>query len=138
MDYKVGDEIVVRSDLEVNFHYGAMFFMADMVDYKGCAGKVVEVLPMGEVRLSVDEGRWFWATEMLVPAQDVINKPDHYRQGEIETIDIIRMSLTKEEYVGFLKGNILKYQLRAPFKHETPDEDYAKAKRYYDVLEATK
>lgn len=63
---------------------------------------------------------------------DSVNHPAHYKHGEIETLDIIRMSLTAEEFQGFLKGNVLKYQIRAPFKHETPDEDYAKAKYYYD------
>lgn len=63
---------------------------------------------------------------------DNVNHPQHYKHGEIETLDIIRMSLTPEEFQGFLKGNVLKYQLRAPFKHETPDEDYKKAKYYYD------
>ena len=52
--------------------------------------------------------------------------------GGIETLDIIRMSLTAEEFQGFLKGNVLKYQIQAPHKHETPDEDYKKAKFYYD------
>ena len=63
---------------------------------------------------------------------DNVNHPAHYKHGEIETLDIIRMSLTPEEFQGFLKGNVLKYQIRAPHKHETPDEDYKKAKFYYD------
>ena len=63
---------------------------------------------------------------------DNVNHPQHYKHGEIETIDIIRMSLTAEEFQGFLKGNVLKYQMRAPFKHADPDEDYKKAKYYYD------
>ena len=63
---------------------------------------------------------------------DNVNHPQHYKHGEIETLDIIRMSLTAEEFQGFLKGNVLKYQIRAPHKHETPDEDYKKAKFYYD------
>ena len=63
---------------------------------------------------------------------DNVNHPAHYKHGEIETLDIIRMSLTAEEFQGFLKGNVLKYQMRAPHKHETPDEDYKKAKFYYD------
>ena len=59
----------------------------------------------------------------------------HYMNGLIETIDVIKMALTPEEFRGFLKGNVLKYQIRAPHKHETPDEDYQKAKDYYDLLE---
>lgn len=66
---------------------------------------------------------------------DNVNHPAHYKHGEIETLDIIRMSLTAEEFQGFLKGNVLKYQIRAPHKHETPDEDYKKAKFYYNLLE---
>ena len=66
---------------------------------------------------------------------DNVNHPQHYKHGEIETLDIIRMSLTAEEFHGFLKGNVLKYQIRAPHKHETPDEDYKKAKFYYDRLQ---
>lgn len=59
----------------------------------------------------------------------------HYMNGHIETIDIIKMALTPDEFRGFLKGNVLKYELRAPYKHETPEEDYQKAKDYYDLLE---
>ena len=59
----------------------------------------------------------------------------HYMNGLIETIDVIKMALTEDEFRGFLKGNVLKYQIRAPHKNETPDEDYRKAKDYYDLLE---
>ena len=64
---------------------------------------------------------------------DPVNSPSHYQHGDIETIEIIRAMLTPEEYRGYLKGNILKYRERAPYKGKT-DEDYAKAKRYYDWL----
>lgn len=59
----------------------------------------------------------------------------HYMNGLIETIDVIKMALTEDEFRGFLKGNVLKYELRAPYKHAEPDEDYQKAKDYYDLLE---
>ena len=58
-----------------------------------------------------------------------------YNHGLIETIDVIKMALTPEEFRGFLKGNVLKYELRAPYKHAEPDEDYQKAKDYYDLWE---
>ena len=67
-------------------------------------------------------------------ADDLVNHPSHYNQGEIETLEIIKMSLTPEEYKGFLKGNVLKYRERAQFKGKA-DEDYAKAKFYFDDLE---
>lgn len=64
---------------------------------------------------------------------DPVNSPSHYQHGGIETIDIIRAMLTADEFRGYLKGNIIKYRDRAPYKGKT-DEDYAKAKRYWDWL----
>ena len=65
--------------------------------------------------------------------EDLVNHPGHYNQGGIETLDIIKMSLTKEEYKGYLKGNVLKYRERSQFKGN-PEQDYAKAKFYFDEL----
>ena len=65
---------------------------------------------------------------------DPVNHPSHYNQGGIETLDIIKMSLTKEEYKGYLKGNVLKYRERAQFKGNA-EQDYAKAKFYFEELE---
>ena len=69
------------------------------------------------------------------PPDNGLPHTPHYMNGLIETIDVIKMALTEDEFRGFLKGNVLKYQIRAPHKHETPDEDYQKAKDYYDLLE---
>lgn len=49
-------------------------------------------------------------------APDVINSPAHYKVGNIETIDYIQAKLTPEEFVGYLKGNVLKYASRAGYK----------------------
>ena len=64
---------------------------------------------------------------------DLVNHPSHYNHGGIETIEIIRMVLSEEEYRGYLKGNILKYRERGPYKGNA-EEDYAKAKWYFDEL----
>lgn len=70
-----------------------------------------------------------------IKLEDLVNHPSHYNQGGIETLDIIKMSLTAEEYRGYLKGNVLKYRERAQFKGN-PEQDYAKAKFYFDELES--
>ena len=42
----------------------------------------------------------------------------HYELWEdFEAIDVIKLALTDDEYKGFLKGNILKYRLRAGKKN---------------------
>ena len=43
--------------------------------------------------------------------QDV-NSPTHYTEGGVETIEIIKAKLTTEGYLGFLKGNVIKYMTR--------------------------
>lgn len=64
---------------------------------------------------------------------DKIN-PSHYHIGDIDTIDFLRAKLTAEEFRGFCKGNVIKYQSRAEHKGE-PDSDYAKASWYGAWLE---
>ncbi len=66
-------------------------------------------------------------------AVDLVNNPSHYNHGDVATIDIIKCALTPEEYRGFLKGNIIKYRDRHPYKGKA-EEDLAKAKWYYDKL----
>ena len=61
---------------------------------------------------------------------DPVHRPEHYMQGHIETIDKIKLLLTPEEYLGYLKGNVIKYD-RAPFKGNM-EQDYDKQKVYYD------
>ena len=47
----------------------------------------------------------------------------HYELWEgNEAIDVIKRILSKSEYIGFLKGNILKYQLRLGKKDNVEKE----------------
>jgi len=40
-------------------------------------------------------------------------KQKHYELWQdFEALDVMKKCLTKSEYIGFLKGNLLKYQLR--------------------------
>lgn len=52
---------------------------------------------------------------------DAIN-PDHYKSGGIETIDYLQAKLSHEEFVGFCRGNALKYISRAGMKDATAQE----------------
>ena len=63
---------------------------------------------------------------------DPVNDPPHYTQGEIQCIDAIREALTKEEFRGYCKGNVLKYVWRERLKGG--GESLAKAKWYLDRL----
>ena len=59
---------------------------------------------------------------------DPVN-PDHYTQGSIEVIDVLRAKMTPEEFRGFCKGNVIKYLLRGEHKGAA-GVDYSKASWY--------
>lgn len=64
---------------------------------------------------------------------DPVNQPQHYASGEIECIDAIRASMTKEAFCGYLKGNVQKYMWRYE-KKINPVEDIKKARWYSERL----
>jgi hypothetical protein len=47
---------------------------------------------------------------------DFVNAPPHYTNGSIECIDYIKDALTEEEYRGYLRGCMIKYQHRLMHK----------------------
>ena len=63
------------------------------------------------------------------------NKTSYYSIGGIEVKDIWKSKLSKEEYKGLLKGNAIKYILRAGHKStETELKDYKKCLDYVKWL----
>jgi|TARA_R100000935_G_C2758456_1_gene132629 hypothetical protein len=71
-----------------------------------------------------------------VSKEDLVNNPPHYKKG-IETIKIIRAKLTDQEYKGYLKGTIMKYNTRIGLKGSKQDEvdDAGKLRWYAQELE---
>lgn len=57
--------------------------------------------------------------------EDVVNSPKHYQGAGMQVIDVLKAFLSAEEFKGYLKGNILKYQLRCEKKGKTTDLDKA-------------
>ena len=47
---------------------------------------------------------------------DPVNHPDHYTAGNIECIDAIQAALTPEQFIGYCRGNAIKYNWRADRK----------------------
>lgn len=65
--------------------------------------------------------------------EDVVNHPSHYTNGYVECIDAIRASMTHDEFLGYLKGNVMKYLWRYRLKGREA-EDLKKAQWYLDKL----
>lgn len=56
----------------------------------------------------------------------------HYKDMPIEPWDVMRAVMTRDEFIGFLKGNVIKYSLRAGRKEGS--DDAAKARHYMEKL----
>ena len=81
-----------------------------------------------------------WLDEEDVPNEhpvfgkpDMVESPAHYNNGSIECIEAIEAMLTKDEYIGYLRGNALKYMWRFRYKKK-PFEDLRKARWYEERL----
>ncbi len=56
---------------------------------------------------------------------------NHYINDALQPIEIMQMTFSKEEFIGFLKGNIVKYSFRAGKKQgESSEKDMNKVKQY--------
>lgn len=56
----------------------------------------------------------------------------HYKDMPIQPWTVMEAVLTHEEFVGFLKGNLIKYSMRAG--HKEGSDDANKAKHYLQKL----
>jgi hypothetical protein len=60
---------------------------------------------------------------------DAVNNPCHYNSGSIEAIDAIEASMSREAFIGYCKGNTLKYIWRMTYKGKAV-QDCKKAQWY--------
>ena len=56
----------------------------------------------------------------------------HYKEMPMQPWEVMGHVLTRAEFVGFLKGNIIKYSMRAGKKADS--DDAAKAQHYAEKL----
>lgn len=67
---------------------------------------------------------------------DSIN-PEHYKSGGIETIEYIKAKMSKEEFYGYIKGNVMKYVSRVDKKSDKlldKIDDLKKAQWYLERM----
>lgn len=72
-------------------------------------------------------------TEQRRKADDIQIGGSHYKDMPIQPWDVMEVLLTHEEFVGFLKGNIVKYSLRSGRKEGSHD-DGDKCRHYMQKL----
>lgn len=64
--------------------------------------------------------------------QDMVNSPSHYTRGEIDCIEALKASMTKEQFLGHLKATAIAYLWRYDLKNGV--EDVKKAKWYIERM----
>lgn len=72
--------------------------------------------------------------EIAKEVKSNVNNPAHYggKDNPYEAIKVIEATMTKEEFKGFLKGNVIKYSLR--FDKKNGAEDLHKLSWYANLL----
>lgn len=60
--------------------------------------------------------------------------PPYYQIGGIEAFEIIMSTLSRDELIGYLMGQILNYTRRTAYKGQL-EEDWDKARWYYERLQ---
>mgnify|MGYP001230768083 CR=1 FL=1 len=67
---------------------------------------------------------------------DIVQRPKHYTETDngVECIDAIRAALGREQFIGFLRGQVIKYQWRLGKKGSSV-EDNRKAIWYANKLD---
>ena len=67
-----------------------------------------------------------------VHAGDPVDAPAHYQGNKMQCIDAMEAMLSVDEFRGYLRGNVFKYQWR--FRDKGGLEDLRKARWYLDRL----
>ena len=71
-----------------------------------------------------------------IEGTEMVDNPEHYNQGSLETIEVIEASLggpTSDKVKGYLTGNVIKYLSRCDYKGKLL-EDLKKAQWYLNRL----
>ena len=60
--------------------------------------------------------------DMRTKKYDNVNNPRHYNKEGVECIDGIKSSMSEKEFLGYLKGNTIKYLWRYDYKEKLQRE----------------
>jgi hypothetical protein len=70
--------------------------------------------------------------DTIMPDHDDPVNPSHYKSEGVECVDYIKQQLSRDAYVGYLEGNVIKYIHRHKYKNGL--EDLRKAQWYLNKL----
>ena len=125
--------IVRRRWDEHDDEYSVRFIAGNRMGYL-CSDEVEEVPPVPSFAQAVDDFEIPPSDAPYVP-QGHPRKSSHYQLTLLQPLEIMQWTMTKEEFIGFLKGNIIKYSIRGGYKEgESPEKDLTKVNTYHRWL----
>lgn len=96
--------------------------------------EVEEIPPVPSFAQTVDDFEIPPSDTPDVP-QGAPRKSSHYQLTLLQPLEIMQRTMTKDEFIGFLKGNIIKYSIRGGHKEgEPPEKDLTKVNTYHRWL----
>lgn len=123
-------DIAKELDVKVSLVYAVKYKKPNKVSPAVPKAKPVDIDAVHKKDVVQKTWSTLTVTTSDTPAKpDVVNHPPHYTAGGIETIDFMQAKLTREEFIGYLKGNALKYASRVG-KKDNADIDAGKMAWY--------
>lgn len=98
MEYKIGDLVKIREDLQVGERYGGCNVIDDMLKYRGMVDTIEYIDKEGDYHLANDNNPYVWNKDMLEPALTV-------KQTKMDRLDIYQYILNNLEETYKNKNN---------------------------------
>lgn len=106
MEFKVGDKVKIRVDLDAGMVYDGVDVTWDMLDYRGYTAKITKIAN-GDYHLDIDDGEFYWSDQMFEKVENTTKQTnfEHYLT-ELRQLNAEHVKLDKETMETHLKTNI--------------------------------
>lgn len=98
MEYKVGDLVKIRENLQVGERYGECSVIPDMLKFRGTVDTIEYIDKDGDYHLATYDNPYVWNKDMLEPALTV-------KQAKMDRLDIYQYILNNLEETYKAKNN---------------------------------
>lgn len=98
MEYKIGDVVRIKDNLQVGEKYGGCNVIDDMLKYRGMVDTIEYIDKEGDYLLANDNNPYVWNKDMLEPALTV-------KQAKMDRLDIYQYILNNLEETYKAKNN---------------------------------
>lgn len=98
MEYKIGDLVKIREDLQVGERYGECSVISDMLQFRGLVDTIEYIDQDGDYHLATYNNPYVWNKDMLEPALTI-------NQAKMDRLDIYQYILNNLEETYKNKNN---------------------------------